>query len=170
MAKIAYGKLKLTKNNDTKEIIWGENKIEVKQYLPFQDKLGLITDVLNLIQDDNNFMNNAKLDVMFKMHIVLYYAEINFTEKQKEDLWKLYDLFENSGLLNKIIETVPEEEYQQLYAWTYSIARNIYDYRNSIYGILDAIKNDYGDLDLDIDKLREALAQGDNLELLKDVM
>jgi len=31
-------------------------------------------------------------------------------------------------------------------------------YRNSIYGILDALKTDYSDLDLDVEKLREKLA------------
>ena len=83
---------------------------------------------------------------------------------------KLYDSFYSSGLAEKIFELIPSSELKWFDKHTRISIDKIYDYRNSIYGILDAIKNDYSDLNLDVDKLREALAQGDNLELLKDVM
>jgi hypothetical protein len=47
MAKIAYTKLGLTKNTDVVVIHHNEQEIEVKQYLPYQEKVDLIAAVLN---------------------------------------------------------------------------------------------------------------------------
>ena len=43
MAKVTFTKLKLTsKKDDVKILKWGDNDIEVKQYLPLEEKLILI--------------------------------------------------------------------------------------------------------------------------------
>ena len=170
MAKIAYGKLKLQKNISTKEIEWNENKIEIKQYLSLPEKLDFITSVIAWIQDDNNFINLAKLDAIFEVHIVLYYAEISFTEKQKEDLWKLYDLMHSSNFSIKIIEAIPKEEIELLQKWCYSIINNYYEYRNSVYGILDTVSKDYENLSLNTEKLVQEISNPENAKLLKDVV
>ena len=71
--------------------------IEVKQYLPINDKLRLIGDVINLSADENNFSNPVKIDMFTVIEIIEYYTNINFTEKQREDYAKLYDLIFGSG-------------------------------------------------------------------------
>ena len=43
MAKLAFSKLSLKVNNDVKTINFNEQTIEVKQYLPVNDKLELIS-------------------------------------------------------------------------------------------------------------------------------
>ena len=45
-----------------------------------------------------------------------------------------------------------------------------YSYRNSALGILETMKTDYSNLDLDIEKLQEDLRDGKNIELLKEIM
>ena len=45
---INFTKLGLSKNNDIKTFTWNEQDIEVKQYLPIQEKLSLITKVLEI--------------------------------------------------------------------------------------------------------------------------
>ena len=47
MAKVPFTKLGLTKNTEVKNFTWKDQIIEVKQYLPIQDKLSLIAAVLN---------------------------------------------------------------------------------------------------------------------------
>jgi hypothetical protein len=47
MAKVAFNKLGLTKNTSVASFDWNGQTIEVKQYLPAQEKLNLIADVLN---------------------------------------------------------------------------------------------------------------------------
>ena len=48
MAKIGFTKLGLKPNNEIVNIKFNEQNIEVKQYLPVEEKLELITNVLEL--------------------------------------------------------------------------------------------------------------------------
>ena len=59
MAKPTYAKLKLSADIAPKELEWGEQKIEIKQYLSIQDKLEFIGDVLNAAADDNRFYSQG---------------------------------------------------------------------------------------------------------------
>jgi len=81
MSKITFNKLNLTKNTEVKTVKINDQIIEVKQYLPIQEKLELIADVLNDIQDNNNFINYIKMKAYLGLHIVIRYTNISFTEK-----------------------------------------------------------------------------------------
>lgn len=170
MAKVSFTKLGLTKNTDVASFEQNGQTIEVKQYLPIQEKMDLIAAVLNNCQDTNNFINEAKMSMFMDLEVVYRYTNINFTEKQKEDPAKLYDLLAGSGLLGEIIMLIPPAEYKSIIMWLGKTANNIYDYRNSVYGILDAIGTDYSNLELDATKIQEQLGNEQNLALLRDIM
>ena len=170
MSKVPFTKLGLTKNTEIKTFIWKDQTIEIKQYLPIQDKLSLIAAVLNKSQDENNFVNDAKINLFIDLEIINYYTNISITEKQKEDPAKLYDLFCGTGFIKKIYDAMPEGEVEELYNLVYSTAEHFYKYRNSIYGILDAVKNDYNNLNLDAEAIKEKIADPNSLELLKKVL
>ena len=170
MSKVSFTKLGLTKNTDIASFDWNEQIIEVKQYLPIQDKLTLIGNVLNSCQDENNFINEAKMSMFMTLEIVYNYTNINFTEKQKSDPSKLYDLLAGSGFFDDMFAVMPSNEYKCIAIWLDKTANHIYDYRNSIYGILDAIKQDYSNLELDAESLKEKIADPKALELLKSVL
>ena len=63
MAKVSFTKLGLKKNEDVEIVEWNEQKIEVKQYLPIEDKLNLITAIIQNSIDDNGYYNPAKIYV-----------------------------------------------------------------------------------------------------------
>ena len=65
MAKFPYTKLNAKINQEiaTIQVEGTENVIEVRQYLPIDEKLGLIGRVIELAHDDNNFSNPLKLKV-----------------------------------------------------------------------------------------------------------
>ena len=170
MAKVSFTKLGLKINQDIKTIEFNGQTIEVKQYLPINDKLNLIANVLNQSADDNNFANPIKLDVFTSLEIVFAYTNISFTDKQKEDLVKLYDLLESNGIFNMIIAEIPKAEYTSIVDGVAECANAVYTYRNSIMGILDTITQDYDTLDFDINSLRDKLSSAENLTLLKDIM
>ena len=170
MAKISFTKLGLPKNTDIASFDWNGQTIEVKQYLPIQEKMDLIAAVLNQCQDDNNFINEAKMSLFMHLEIVYRYTNISFTEKQKEDPAKLYDLFAGSGLFEDIFTVLPQREYQTIATWLGKTAEHIYEYRNSIYGILDAMNTDYKNLELDADSLKEKMTDPNQLTLLKNVL
>lgn len=169
MAKVTFTKLGLKKKDEVKELIYGENKIEVKQYLPVEEKIAFVQSVLNNSADDNNFANPMKIDICYAIEFITRYTNITFTDKQKEDLPKLYDLFVESGLYDQICEAVPEEERITIRAYVLDTIDEFYKQQNSAMGIMEKITTDYSGLDFDAKEIRDKLQAGD-LGLLKEVL
>ena len=170
MAKVALTKLKLVPKDAIKTFVWNEQEVEVKQYISIQDKLNMISEILNLAADDNRFYNPGKLDMFFALKVIDYYTNISITDKQKENLIKLYDNFISSGFYTEVFKTIPEDEVGYVYTIMKESADEIYKYQNSIYGVLDALNTDYKDLDFDIQKLMGDLKDREGMEFLNDVM
>ena len=170
MAKIGLTKLGLTKNTEVEIVEWNDQKIEVKQYLPIEDKLNLITNIINLSVDDNGYYNPAKIYIYTILEILSAYTNINFTEKQKEDVAKTYDLVAGSGLSVRVFSALNPYEYQQLQSWIHELIDSIYKYKNSLVGMMEIIKEDYGDIELDAEAIQKTLGDKESLTLLKDIM
>ena len=170
MAKVSLTKLGLKVNQDIKNIEFNEQIIEVKQYLPINEKLELISSVINSAADENNFSNPVKENVFLTLEILYHYTNINFTDKQKEDPVKLYDLVVSSGLVNKVTDLIPEEELDEVINGVAQSVKAIYTYRNSVLGILESISKDYSNLDLDATEIQQKLADPDSMALLKQVL
>jgi hypothetical protein len=170
MAKLAFSKLGLKSDNQVVELHINEQIIEVKQYLPVNDKLGLISRVINLSADQNNFANPVKVEVFGALEIIQAYTNLSFTEKQKEDVCKLYDLLESNGIIDKVINAIPKKEYDFLLDGINESIKAVYAYRNSVMGIMEIVSQDYSNLDLDATTISEKIQNPENLTLLKDVL
>lgn len=170
MAKVTFNSLGLKLNQEVKTITIKEKNIEIKQYLPIQNKLEIIANVINNSQDDNNFKNVAKVEMFTDLEIINQYTNLSFTEKQKEEPWKIYDILINSGVMKEIRKAIPEDELRMVYHFVDDATERIYEYRNSAYAILDSLKTDYNVLDFDAEAIRQKLADGENVEFLKDVL
>lgn len=170
MAKVTFSKLALARNNDIKTLEWKDQKIEVKQYLPVAEKLDLISRILNLSGDDHVFYNPCKVEIFELIEIILTYTNINVTDKQSEDILKLYDLFISSGFADKVKEVIPDEELNYIDDSVWATIKEIYRYRDSAMGVMNQIVQDYKDVDLDARKITEQLSNNENLSLIKDVV
>lgn len=171
MAKVSFSKLGLTKNQEVKILNWNEQNIEVRQYLPISEKLELISNVINFAHDGNaNFANPVQVEVFTGLELLYAYTNISFTDKQKEDPAKLFDLVKSSRLLDSVIMLIPANEYTDLVTGVQNSITAIYAYQNSVMGILDNISTDYSNLSLDATEIREQLSNENNLRLLKDVI
>ena len=170
MAKVSFTKLGLKKNEEVGILHINEQDIEVKQYLPINEKLELISSVINSSADENNFSNPVKENVFLTLEILYHYTNINFTDKQKEDPVKLYDLVVSSGLVNKVTDLIPEEELDEVINGVAQSVKAIYTYKNSVLGILESISQDYSALNLDATEIQQKLADPDNMALLKQVL
>lgn len=170
MAKVAFSKLGLKVNSDTKTIVFNEQNIEVLQYLPVNDMLSLIADVVNLSADENNFANPVKVNVFTTIGIIEYYTNITFTDKQKENITKLYDMIISGGLYEKIIEAIPHEEIIGLFDAIKETIESIYKYRNSVLGILETVKTDYDTTQFDLTALKDEISNMDNMQVLQDII
>ena len=170
MAKVAFSKLALKKQDKVNTIKIGNFDIEVKQYLPVNDKLDLIARVQNGAHDENNFPNPVKIEVIGALEIIMAYTNLSFTEKQKEDVAKLYDLLETNGVIDQVVSAIPEEEYNFIIDGIDDTIEAVYTYQNSVLGILDSVGQDYSNLELDAINIQQKLANTENLGLLKDVL
>ena len=170
MAKVSFTKLGLKKKEEIKNITINDQVIEVKQYLPISDKINIITNVIENSADDNNFANPVKVEVFANLEIMYAYTNISFTDKQKENPTKLYDLLEENGIIAEVIAAIPENEYALLLGWIDETIEAFYTYRNSVMGIMEQISADYSNLSLDATEIQQKLADPQNLELLKNVM
>ena len=170
MAKIGFTKLGLKPNNEIQNIEFNEQTIEVKQYLPVEEKLELITNVLELSHDSNNFSNPVKVSVYTTLEIIEKYTNVNFTEKQKENPTKLYDLLVGNGFAAAVIKAIPEPEYNEILTGIKQTIKSVYKYQNSVLGILDTISQDYNNLNLDATEIQKKLADPENMALLKNIM
>ena len=143
---------------------------EVKKYLPIKEKIELVQRVINQSVDENGFYNPMRVDLYLTLEFVYAYTNLNFTDKMKEDPFKLYDLVVSTGLFNNIITTIEYHEYATIKEDVYSTIENIYKYRNSVMGILDAVSTNYKDLNLNLDAIQEKLADPNSLSLIKEIM
>lgn len=170
MARIAFTKLGLKVDKEIKTIAWGDQEIEIKQYLPVNDKLEMIGRIINNSADDMNFYNVGKIEIFTALELIFTYTNISFTDKQKEDICKLYDLLISSGLYAAVVAEIPKVEREWIEDVTMDTIESIYSYQNSILGILDTVSKDYSNLDLDASKIYGELADPSNLALLKGIM
>ena len=170
MAKVSFTKLGVKLNTEIKTVEFNEQVIEVKQYLPINEKLGVISTVLNLSAGDYSFANPVQVEILTALEMIYAYTNINFTEKQKAEPAKLYDMIKSSGLMQIIFDAIPEEEYETVLDGVDITIDAFYAYKNSIVGILDTVSSDYSSLSLDADALKAKIGNPENLELLRTVL
>lgn len=170
MAKLAFTKLGLKPNAHIDTITYGENIIEVKNYLPVNEKLELLGEVINSAIDDNGYYNEGKIRVFFVLNVIDTYTNISFTEKQREDPCKLYDLLVGNGLWVKIWDLIPAQEQEYLETCLHKTVHAIYEYKNSVLGLLESVSQDYSGLQLDATAIQQALGDPNNMALLRDVL
>lgn len=170
MAKISLNKLNLVKNTKQIDYMWNGQKIEIVQYLPLEKKLEVISNIVNESVDLKGYYAPYRLDLFMTIAIIKNYTNISITEKQQEDLGKLYDLLVSSGLYYEIKERIPKEEIEYLNENVEKTIHSIYEYKNSALGIMDAISKDYKNVSFDATKIQEALESGEGLETVREVL
>lgn len=172
MAKFPYTKLNAKVNQEvlTIAVEGSATSIEVRQYLPVDEKLRLIGRVIELAHDGNNFSNPLKMEVFYIIEMISAYTNVSFTEKQLEVPNKLYDSLLSSGWIQRIFDLIPEGEKHIVWNGLKDTINAYYAYRNSAYGIMEAMSQDYSNLQFDIDELTKNLKNGENIELVRDIL
>ena len=170
MAKVSFAKLSIKTDSSIEKIQFGEHTIEVKKYLPMQEKMEMVSNIINLAADENRFYNPMKLDVFTALEIMDNYTNISFTEKQKENPGKLYDELVSSGLYNKVLDAITPEEWYYINNSLTETVQSIYSYENSVFGIIESITTDFESLNLDATEIQQKLADPENLDLLKKIL
>lgn len=175
MAKVPFSKLQAAVDGCVTQITYCDKSgkdicYEVKHYLPFREKLEMITKIINQSVDDSGFYNPMRVKLYTVLEVVYAYTNLSFTEKQKEDPFKLYDLLVSTGIFMDVLKEIAEHDWADIQDNIKTTIDNIYKYRNSVLGILEAVSDDYSNLNLDVNQLQSQLANTENLDLLKDIL
>ena len=135
MAKVTYASLKLKTNEAVETIEFQDSKIEVLQYLPIELKNELVQIALQNA-DEGDLYNPLILDMYLHLYMVYLYTNITFTEKQKEDEVKLYNTLQSNGLIDMVLEKIPEDEYNLILTYSERIIKDRTKYKTSAAGII----------------------------------
>jgi hypothetical protein len=99
------------------------------------------------------------------LELLFAYSNINFTEKQKENLVTLYDTLWSSGLLSAVLNAIPEDERNFMYEGLENSLKALYSYQNSLMGIFENLKNNYENVNFDLESIVSLLQSGELDEL-----
>lgn len=168
--KPTFNKLGLKLDTEVTKVIFKDQEIEVKRYLPVEEKLKLISNVINLSADENNFANPIKLKIFLDLEILYAYTNISFTEKQKEEPAKLYDILKSNNFFKAIFLEIPDEEFDSLVKDAHDAVAAVYAYKNSAFGIMENIVADYKDVKLDAEEIQKTLESPTELTLVKEIV
>ena len=174
MARVPFSKLQASVNsNEVKSFYVNKSGeeiyYEVKQYLPFKDKLELVSKIINQSIDDSGFYNPMRVKMFMTLEVVYAYTNLTFTDKMKEDPFKLYDILISTGIYADIAKNMGKE-MNEIEDSVVSTIKNIYEYKNSVMGILESVTADYSNLNLDATEIQSKLADPENMELLKGIL
>ena len=139
MAKVTFSSLKIKNEENIKKFTFNDKEIEVLQYLPANEKNNLIEVVLQKANEGSIF-NTFAMDMYFHLYLIMYYTNITFTEKQREDLSKLYDAFEESGFINMFLNNMNRDEYVLLKHSLEEMKDITISYNNSAKKIFDVFQ------------------------------
>ena len=169
MANISFTKLGCKLNTESKVINFNGEDIEIVQYLPIQDKLMIMQNVIIQSMTEYNYANPVQAEVFTYLNILQKYTNIKFTEKQLADPPKLYDLVKSSGLLELVCNTIPKDEIEEVFSGVEKSITSFYAYRNSALGILEVLKTDYSNLNLNLESIMEQIQDPQAFSVLQSL-
>jgi hypothetical protein len=143
---------------------------EVKHYLPFVEKIDLVSRIINNSIDDNGFYNPMRVKLYMTLEVIYAYTNLSFTEKMKEDPFKLYDILISANIFNTVLKAISENDWEEIQESVWDTIENIYNYKNSVMGVLESVKADYSAVNVDMSELQENLSNAENLQLLRDII
>ena len=144
MTKVSYANMKLKTNTEVNTFEFCGQTIEVLKYLPARDKYDLLMVTLQKALQSGAY-NEFKLNLYFELNLVYLYTNISFTEKQREDEFKLYDTLKSNGFFEKFLSTMDEDEYNELFTQLNTIKLDSTKNRQSLGGVLGKFIEDLPD-------------------------
>lgn len=152
---------------ENKEITYDGQTFNVRSWIPMEDKLALIGNIINASIDDNTFYNPARLHIFYVMNMVKEYTDIDFKEM---NIMYAYDLLDVSGLWDIIEKYIDENEINFIKQNIKETITNIYAYKNSVLGMIDAMNQKSEDLKIDGEALQKVIGDPENLTLVKQIL
>lgn len=136
--KVSYTNMKLKVNTQVNTFEFAGQKIDVLKYLPARDKYDLLMVTLQKATEQGAY-NDFLVSTYFELNLVYMYTNISFTEKQREDEFKLYDTLKSNGFFDAFYKALDEDEYNELYTSLNALRKDIITYRTSAGSVLNNV-------------------------------
>lgn len=134
--KVSYTNMKLKVNTEVNTFDFSGQTVEVLKYLPAKDKYDLLMITLQKSMEQGVY-NDFLITMYFELNLVYMYTNISFTEKQREDEFKLYDNLKSNGFFDAFFKVFNEDEYNELFASLNTLRKDMMTYRMSISSVLN---------------------------------
>lgn len=156
----SYADLDLKNNQDSKIITVNGVDIEVFQYLPILEKYKLIN--LTLAEClENNVYNPIKAEVFFNLNLIFNYTTLTFTAEELINAYELFDKLEQNKVIEKVIATIPEDEYKYLLENLITTMTRNTQYIQSVAASLDVVFENIPKLTEGMDDIKAAIESGE---------
>lgn len=134
-----YSNLKLSINNEIIDATINGVEIEVRKYLPIEDKIDLIEVALQKAEE-NGIYNEMKLAMYFDLYIIYMYTNLEFTDEEKKDEYKLYNELESNGVITAVLGAL--EEYEILFHYLNIMKEAKIKYKTSAAALMQTFIQD----------------------------
>jgi len=91
---------------------------------------------------ENGIYNDFKLNFYFELNLVYMYTNISFTEKQREDEFKIYNNLKSNGFFELFYQALDENEYNELFTQLNTIRKEKTKENRSVTSIINKFIND----------------------------
>lgn len=165
MAKVPFTKL-YTKESlgQFSAFEWLGEIIEVKQYLPIEDKLQILEMIVNNCLKEDLIINPLEVSSNLETLLVIYYTNISFTEIQKEkNALKTYNILKEIGLIDKVKQYIPEQELQFLEESVNKIIDNMIRHLTSLPTIIENTIAKGKNSEIDLNKIKNEILQNEDI-------
>lgn len=119
----------------------GQKEFSIQTYLPISDKIDLIQIALQKAEEDGIY-NELKLDAYFHLNIVYLYTDIEFSEEDRKDELVLYDILEQNHVIDMVVSTIGEKEYNYLVEYLDIMKHENLEYKNTAAAVMRSIIQD----------------------------
>lgn len=145
MSEIEFKSLNLDTNNETKTVnITKDVSIEVKKYLPIEDKIDFIQIALQEAETEAGY-DMVLVDVYFHLYLVYFYTNLQFTDEEKANPLKLFDILESNGIISAVAQAIPNAEFDDMHDYLLDQINNNIHYKTSTVYLLNILMEKFKD-------------------------
>lgn len=153
-------------------ITFRDKEYTIKEFVSIEDILKKIQTVMELsLAPELGIYTPGAIEINETIYGIQLFTDIEFEDAELNAPMPLYDELRKAGVLELLDGLMYDNESYRLFVTLlYDTISKFEKYQTSAYGILDSLKNDYNNLDLNIEKLQEKIKNKENIEYLDEVM
>lgn len=118
-----------------------KNDVTVYSTIPSSEKIDLIQIALQKA-DEEGVYNEIKLDIYFHLNLVYLYTDLEIDDEDKQDELELYDILNNNGFIDEVVNAIGETEYKDLVDYLNETKEQNLKYNNTAAAVIRRIISD----------------------------